>query len=94
MGVKSMNKEEIWFLYNPLTVKQMATQINKATDAYISLKIQEKELRELLHHYARIHGKKLFGFNGDLNPTISKIIGKKRKQLVKILLAGTQVTLF
>lgn len=94
MGVKTEQKEQIWFLNNPLTVKQMATQINLASDAYISMKISENELRELLYHYAKSHGRKLFGFNRNLNPTITKIIGKKRKELVEIMLAGLQITIF
>ncbi|NSW92179.1 MAG: TIGR04540 family protein [Firmicutes bacterium] len=94
LGEKTEPKEQIRFITNPLTVKQMAAQINAASDAYISMKLSEYELRELLHHYATIHGKKLFGFNKDLNPTITKIIGKKRKELVKIMLAGLQITIF
>jgi hypothetical protein len=56
MSAKSVEKEEIRFLYNPLTVKQMAAQINKAADAYVSLKLTEKELQNLLYHYAKTHG--------------------------------------
>ena len=55
MRVKTVGKEENRFLYNPLTVKQMATQINKASDAYISLKPTEKELQEILYYYAKHH---------------------------------------
>ena len=94
MGEKMDPKEQIRFIANPLTVKQMAAQINAASDAYISMKLNENELRELLYHYAKTHGKKLFGFNKDLNPTITKIIGKKRKELVRIMLAGLQTTMF
>ncbi|NSW92621.1 MAG: TIGR04540 family protein [Firmicutes bacterium] len=94
MGVKTGQKEQIRFITNPLTVKQMAAQINVASDAYVSMKISENDLRELLYHYAKNHSRKLFGFNRDLNPTITKIIGKKRKELVEIMLAGLQITLF
>lgn len=94
MSVKTDQKVEIRFLNNPLTVKQMAAQINAASDAYVSMKITENDMRILLHHYATKHGKKLFGDHGSLNPTICKIIGKKRIELVKILLSGYQFTLF
>lgn len=93
-GEKTEPKEQIRFITNPLTVKQMAAQINAACDTYISMKLSENELQELLYHYAKTHGKKLFGFNKDLNPTITKIIGKKRKELVQIMLAGLQITIF
>ncbi|NMB34190.1 MAG: TIGR04540 family protein [Clostridium sp.] len=94
MGVELAEKEQIRFLNHPLTVKQMAAQINAASDAYISMKITENALRELLHHYAKNHGKKLFGPYGTLNPTVRKIIGKKRSELVKNLLSGYQFTFF
>jgi len=87
-------KEQIQFIANPLTVKQMAAQLNAACDAYISMKLSEDALRELLYHYANTHGRKLFGINKDLNPTIAKIIGKKRKELVTIMLSGLQITIF
>ncbi len=76
-------------LKNPTTVKLLATQIIKACDDYIALKITEKHLRELLMHYATHHSKKLFSLNG-INPTIVNRIGKKRLELVNIMLQGFQ----
>lgn len=93
MSVKKVQKEDIRFLRNPITVKQMAEQIHRATDEYVAMQLSEKDLKELLFHYATHHGKKIFGFNGSINPTISKIIGKKRVELIKIMLAGYQITL-
>lgn len=76
-------------LKNPATVKSLAKQIIAACDSYIELKIPEKQLKELIMHYASLHGKKLFSYNG-LNPTIVNRIGKKRTELVNIMLSGFQ----
>jgi len=86
-----LNKQKIHILRNPLTVKQMAVQIKHACDLYCALKLSDKELRELLIHFADVHGRKFFGLNGNLNPTLSKIIGKKREELVGIMLRGYQL---
>lgn len=80
------------FFKNPTTVKLMAAQIIKACDSYIGLKIPEKQLRELITYYASQHGKKLFSHNR-LNPTIENRIGKKRSELVNIMLSGFQMKL-
>lgn len=80
------------FLKNPITVKSLAAQIIKACDNYISLKIPEKQLKELIAHYATQHGKKLFSHSG-LNPTVTNRIGKKRSELVNIMLSGFQIKL-
>lgn len=76
-------------LKNPTTVKSMASQIIAACDSYIALRIPEKQLKELITYYATQHGKKLFSCNG-LNPTVTKRIGKKRVELVNIMLSGFQ----
>jgi len=80
------------FLKNPTTVKMLATQIIKACDNYIALTIPEKQLRDLITYYASQHGKKLFSHVG-LNPTIENRIGKKRTELVNIMLSGFQFKL-
>lgn len=79
-------------LKNPTTVKLLASQIISACDSYIALKMPEKQFRELLIHYASQHGKKLFSKDG-LNPTVAIRIGKKRVELVKIMLSGFQIRL-
>ena len=76
-------------LKNPTTVKLLASQIIMSCDEYISLKLTEKQFRELLFHYASQHGKKLFSIKG-INPTIVNRIGKKRLELVNIMLTGYQ----
>lgn len=76
-------------LKNPTTVKLLASQIIKACDSYISMKITEKHFKELLFHYASHHGTKLFSTKG-FNPTIVNRIGKKRLELLNIMLEGFQ----
>jgi uncharacterized protein (TIGR04540 family) len=80
------------FLKNPTTVKMLAAQIIKACDNYIALKIPEKQLKDLITYYAAQHGKKLFS-HASLNPTIKNRIGKKRIELVNIMLSGFQFKL-
>ena len=80
-------------LKNPTTVKLLALQIITACDSYIALKMPEKQFRELIIHYASQHGKKLFSKDG-LNPTVAIRIGKKRVELVEIMLSGFQNRLF
>jgi uncharacterized protein (TIGR04540 family) len=77
-------------LKNPTTVKLLASQIIQACDDYIAMKITEKHLRELLFHYASHHGNKLFCTKG-INPTVVNRIGKKRLELVNIMLEGFQL---
>jgi uncharacterized protein (TIGR04540 family) len=86
--VHSMN-----ILKNPTTVKLLARQIIIACDSYVALKMSEKQLRELITHYASQHGKKLFSKDG-LNPTVAIRIGKKRTELVNIMLSGFQIRVF
>lgn len=79
-------------LRNPTTVKLLASQINLACDYYIARQISENQLKELVFHYAKKHGKKLFDGNG-INPTIQNRIGKKRIELIELMLEGLQLTL-
>lgn len=76
-------------LKNPTTVKMLSSQILLACDEYISRKLSEKQLKELLFHYAYNHGNKLFSIKG-INPTIVNRIGKRRLELVNIMLQGFQ----
>jgi uncharacterized protein (TIGR04540 family) len=94
MGVKKVEKEKFVILRNPLTAKQLAKQVILAGDAYVSLKLSEKDFRELLYYYANKHGRKVFGITGGLNPTLRRIIGKRRAELVEVMLSGYQLTLF
>ena len=76
-------------LKNPTTVKLLSAQLILACDYYIAKKMPEKELKELLLHYASHHGEKLFSISG-LNPTVTNRIGKKRLNLINIILEGFQ----
>lgn len=80
-------------LRNPITVKLLAVQIILACDEYIAKKLPEKQLKELILYYASNHGKKLFDLKG-INPTIVNRIGKKRLELLNIMLGGFQQRLF
>lgn len=80
-------------LRNPTSVKLLAAQIIKACDDYIALQITEKQLKELIFHYASHHGNKLFSTKG-INPTVVNRIGKKRLELLNIMLEGFQYRLF
>lgn len=79
-------------LKNPTTVKLLANQVLLACDEYISKKITEKQLKELIFHYASRHGNKFFCIKG-INPTIINRIGKKRLELINIMLDGFQLKL-
>lgn len=77
---------------NPTTIKLLAQQLIKACDLYLSLRMNEKELKDLINYYGMHHGKKLF--NGkSLNPTIVNRIGKKRTELVSKMLEGFQISI-
>jgi len=79
-------------LKNPTTIKLLSRQVIIACDGYLSLKLSEQKLRELLLYYATNHGNKLFR-GPDLNPTILNRIGKKRAELVQRTLTGFQIRL-
>jgi len=77
-------------LKNPTTVKMLASQLITACDSYVTLKMTEKQFKELITHYASLHGKKLFS-KDRLNPTVALRIGKKRVELIQIMLSGFQM---
>jgi len=76
-------------LRNPTTIKALATEIIKACDSYLALRLSENSLRGLIWHYGQAHGNKIFNGN-KLNPTILNRIGKKRAYLVEEMLSGFQ----
>jgi len=94
LATRKTQDNSVPILRNPLTIKQMAGQVKVACDLYIALKLNEKDLKELLLHYAGTHGCRFFGRNNGLNPTLEKIIGKKRKELIEIMLCDYQKKLF
>ncbi|WP_420834614.1 hypothetical protein [Acetivibrio clariflavus] len=52
----------------------------------MSKQMNEKVFQEPILHYATYHGKKLFSASGSLNPTVINRIGKKRCELVELML--------
>ena len=70
----------------------LASQLIESSDDYISKKICEKEYRDLVTHFSRYHGKKLFSssMTGKLNSTVINRIGKKRAKIVNKMLEGYQ----
>lgn len=96
MGNRKEKYENDRFLRNPPTVKQLAIQITLASDQYVGRVIQEKDFRELIIYYANNHSKKFFSFSevGKLNATLINRIGKKRAELVLLMLAGQQLGLY
>lgn len=62
----------------------------KVTDAYWAREIKEDELKEIIIFWATHENKKLFK-GSDLNSSITKIIGKKRVELVNAMLDGVQL---
>ena len=94
MVQKRTEKSEIGILRNPTTVKMLANEIKIACDAYISKKISEKDIRELIYHYSTYHGNKLFDYYGNFKPTIRDRLGAKRCDLLYHLLRGVQISMF
>jgi uncharacterized protein (TIGR04540 family) len=74
----------------------LAGQIIAASDDYIARKMDEGQYQSLILYYAKRQGKKLFSSSkpGALNPTFLNRIGRKRTELVEIMLRGYQTTLF
>ncbi|AEV69236.1 TIGR04540 family protein [Acetivibrio clariflavus] len=93
MVQKRYKKYEIDILRNPKTVKLLAEQIKAASDAYISKQMNEKVFQELILLYATYHGKKLFSASGSLNPTVINRIGKKRCEVVELMLRDFQLSI-
>lgn len=69
----------------PSSVKGLAEEIKKACDDYFNRKIDNDQIREIISWYASSYSDKLF-VGGQLNTTITKIIGKSRTRLLIDLL--------
>lgn len=72
------------YMHYPRTVKMLAGEIKTICDDYSEKKIDNIELEEIIWWYAETQPDKLF-CDGEINPTISKIIGQKRIHLLKVL---------
>lgn len=74
-------------LKHPPTVTCLASEAKKVCDAYWKKEISESELKDLVLHWATYEKCKLFK-NKDFNPTVKKILGKKRIELLQKMLNG------
>lgn len=79
-------------LRNPKTVKDLAKEIISVCDGYWSRQIDADEAKEVILYWSKFQAKKLFK-GTDFNPTIKKIIGKQRIELLNDFLQGTQIEL-
>lgn len=77
------------YMQYPTTVKELANELVQACNDYKARKIDNKTIKEVVWHYASKYPEKLF-YGADLNPTIKKIIGSKRIEIVNTLLEGYQ----
>ena len=73
------------YMQYPATVKALAEELKVVCDDYYAKKINNDRVREVVLCYANSQSDKLFTDN-DINPTVSKIIGKKRVRLISNLL--------
>lgn len=80
-----MENKKPSFIALPKSVKALAEEIKKAVDFYWNREISEIELKEILWKWATT-GKLLRG--NDYNPTILRLCGKKRMEVVDKLLEG------
>lgn len=69
----------------PSTQKELASEIKKACDNYFARKISNDDFTELLTWYASKFPQRLF-FGDMLNPTITKVLGKKRCEIINLIL--------
>ena len=73
----------------PSTVKELAGEIVRVADDYSARKISNATVQEVIGGYA--HNCPELLFNADaLNPTVAKIIGKKRCRLVETIVNAAQ----
>ena len=77
------------YMEYPSTVKALAAELVNACNDYNARKISNDRIKEIIHWYAETQGDKLFAAD-QINPTISKIIGKKRLRLINDLLEATE----
>lgn len=75
---------------NPKSIKSLANEIILVCDNYWSRQLSENEAKEFIVYWSKHEGIKLFK-GKELNTTITKIIGKKRIELINEWLEGTQI---
>lgn len=78
------------YIQYPTSVKSLAGEIKAVCDDYNQRKINNDRIKEIILWYANTQSDMLFD-NEKLNPTVSKIIGKKRVRLISDLLKTENV---
>lgn len=79
-------------LKNPKNIKNLAHEVIKVCDGYWSRQIPTDEAEEVILYWSKHQSKKLFK-GADFNPTIKKIIGKQRIELLNEFLKSSQMEL-
>jgi uncharacterized protein (TIGR04540 family) len=77
---------------NPRSIKALADELIEVCDGYWSRELTEERAKEFIIYWSKYEAKKLFK-GKELNSTITKIIGKRRVELINKWLEGTQITL-
>lgn len=77
------------YMAYPLTVKDLANEIIKACNDYKARRIDNEQIKEIMLWYANTVPEKLFN-GAEYNPTVTKIIGSRRIELLNTLLVGYQ----
>ena len=73
-------------IYNKnLTLKQIASFLKHYCDMYFLIQLSDKQFLSIILYFCSLKST-FFQHNGSLNPTISKILGKKRSFTVLLLL--------
>lgn len=70
---------------HPKTIVSLSEEIKKVCDAYWNREISDEELRKILFYWSEKEKDKLF-VNNEYRPLIVRLIGKKRKDLLDIIL--------
>lgn len=77
------------YMQYPSTIKALAEELKSACNDYNARKINNDRIKEIIYWYAENQADKLFAAD-KLNPTISKIIGKKRVKLINSILENRE----
>lgn len=77
------------YMKYPATVKGLADELKRACDDYSSRQINNDRIMAIVSWYADNSPDKLFA-GSEINPTISKIVGKKRLRLISDLLGSRE----
>jgi len=80
------------YMAYPLTVKELATELIIACNDYKARHIDNADIKEIILWYASTAPEKLFN-GSDYNPTVTKMIGSRRIELINTLLDGYQLRL-